>query len=162
MFILTDWEKFSETKDQWLWLGVFQLVHYRIFLKIKCHFLQNLISKFFWIIIFGLICPKTKSATVTPNYSQSIKINFGPSDAKTIVQSTHPPTVSYWRLSEFCTARMIKPWAIKTWYFWKKSHFMKPNCTSGMYLILYSKIQFTVQTNSQTKYRDNKHSFQGL
>ena len=34
-------------------------------------------------------------ATVSLNYSQSIKINIGPSHSGTIVQSTHCPTVSF-------------------------------------------------------------------
>ena len=38
--------------------------------------------------------------TVSLNYSQSIKINVRPSDGRTIVPSTHRPTVLYRRLSD--------------------------------------------------------------
>ena len=42
-------------------------------------------------------------ATILLNYSQSIKINIGPSDGRTIVPTTHHPTVLYWRLLDFKT-----------------------------------------------------------
>ena len=43
-------------------------------------------------------CPMSKSlnhCTVTLNYSQSIKINIGPSDGGAIIPLTHRPTVLY-------------------------------------------------------------------
>ena len=40
-------------------------------------------------------------ATVSLNYSQSNRINLGPSDGGTIVPLTHHPTVLNWRLSDF-------------------------------------------------------------
>ena len=42
-----------------------------------------------------------QQSTVSPNYSQSIKINLGPSDGGTIVPSIHRSSVLYWRLSDF-------------------------------------------------------------
>ena len=37
----------------------------------------------------------SQQPTVSPNYSQSIKINIGPSEDGTIVPSSHRPTVLY-------------------------------------------------------------------
>ena len=45
-----------------------------------------------------MIHPKT---TVSPNYSQSIKIYIGPTDSRTTVLLTYCPTILYWRLSDF-------------------------------------------------------------
>ena len=42
------------------------------------------------------------------NYSQSIKINIGPSDNGMIVPSTHRPTVLYWRLLDFRSNSFFK------------------------------------------------------
>ena len=46
MFILIDWESFSKTVAQWIWLREFQTVHYRITLRIKFHFLHNFLQNF--------------------------------------------------------------------------------------------------------------------
>ena len=43
----------------------------------------------------------SKQPTVSPNYSQSKKMNIRPSDGRTIVLSTHCPTVLDWRLLDF-------------------------------------------------------------
>ena len=45
------------------------------------------------------------------NYSQSIKINIGPSDGEMIVTSTHRPTVLYRRLSHFNIAYGSPPYS---------------------------------------------------
>ena len=112
---------------QWLWLRAFQTVHYRITLKKNSIFLHNFLQIFFqnyFILIFFFFSiflyflqPKKKKlnslltiwyalrpsqqGTVSRNYSQSIKINIGPSDGGTIVPSSHCPNVLYWRLSDF-------------------------------------------------------------
>jgi hypothetical protein len=50
----------------------------------------------------NLRCPSQSHwATVSLNYSQSIKINIWPSDSGTIVPSTHRSTILYWRLLDF-------------------------------------------------------------
>ena len=104
------------------WVADFALGHSKLFFtelqnKIRFHFLQ-LLAKFlskFWIIIFfifynlkkkkseiSLVCPSPiQQPTVSPKYSQSIKVNIGPSDGGTIISSSHRPTVLYWRLSDF-------------------------------------------------------------
>ena len=43
----------------------------------------------------------TQETTVSLNYSQSIKINIGPSDSGTIISSSRHPTVLYQRLTAF-------------------------------------------------------------
>ena len=43
----------------------------------------------------------SQQITVSLNYSQSIKINIGPSDSGTIISSSNRPTVIYLRLTDF-------------------------------------------------------------
>ena len=93
------------------WLGLrasFQTDHYRITLKIKYHFftqfLANCNLKLSYIIIFLILLYNLKKktfstiwytlgpsqqATVSLNYSQSIKIIIGPLEGETIVPSFH-------------------------------------------------------------------------
>ena len=42
----------------------------------------------------------SQQPTVSLNYSQSIKINIGPSDGGTIISSSRRPTVLNWRLTD--------------------------------------------------------------
>ena len=43
----------------------------------------------------------SQQANVSPNYSQFIKINIGPSDGRTIISSSNRPMVIYLRLTDF-------------------------------------------------------------
>ena len=110
-------------------LGHIKTVLYRIILqkkkKKKIHFLHNFLQnsfqkifKLLFLYIFFTFCnlKKIKSnslvtvwnalglsqqTTVSLNYSQSIKINIGPSDGGTIISLSHRPTVLNWRLTDF-------------------------------------------------------------
>ena len=108
----------------WLSPRAYQTVLYRIILQKKIHFLhnflQNSFQKFFkllFLYIFFIFCnlKKIKSnslvtvwnalglsqqTTVSLNYSQSIKINIGPSDGGMIISSSHRPTIVYQRLTD--------------------------------------------------------------
>ena len=105
-------------------MRAYQTVLYRIILQKNpffTQFLAKFLSKIFQIIIslyFFLFCnlKKIKSnslvtvwnalglshqTTVSLSYSQSIKINIGPSDGGTIISSSRRPTVLNQRLTEF-------------------------------------------------------------
>ena len=122
----------------WLVLRAYQTVLYRIILQKKIHFLHNFLQnsfqnffKLLFLYIFFIFCnlKKIKSnslvtvwnalglsqqTTVSLNYSQSIKINIGPSDGGTIISSSRRPTVIYQRLTEFKTK---VTWAKNSEYF---------------------------------------------
>ena len=99
------------------WVADLALGHFKLFLKIKFHFFTQFLAKspFKLLLLFSLqlkiksnslltvwyALRPSQQPTVSPNYSQSIKINIGPSDARTIVPSTNHPTVLYWRLLDF-------------------------------------------------------------
>ena len=113
----------------WLVLRAYQTVLYRFFFKEKKnHFLHNFLQNSFQIffklsffyISYLLQLEKIKSnsvvtvwnalglsqqTTVSLNYSQSIKINIGPSDGGTIILSSRRPTVLNQRLTEFRSYR---------------------------------------------------------
>ena len=117
----------------WLVLRAYQTVLYRIIVQKKIHFLHNFtqfakfLSKFFQINIslyffYFLQLKKIKpnslvtvwnalelsqQITVSLNYSQSIKINIGPSDCETIISSSRRPTVLNQRLTDFNTIRWL-------------------------------------------------------
>ena len=115
----------------WLSPRAYKTVLYRIILQkrsIFTQFLAKFLSKFFQIIIslyFFIFCnlKKTKSnslvtvwnalglshqTTLSLNYSQSIKINIGPSEGGTIILSSRRPTVLNQRLTEFMSERLVK------------------------------------------------------
>ena len=112
---------------QWvahLALGHFELFSRELLWKYNSiflhNFLQNFLSKLFWIIIFYYLlffynlknikldslltvwCAlrPSQQPTVPPNYSQSIKINIVSSEGGMIIPLSHRPTISYWRLTE--------------------------------------------------------------
>ena len=109
---------------QWLWLRAFQTVHYRNTFKIKFHFFYTISCKipfkiilnYYFLLFFTFLQLKkiksnslltvwyalrpSQQPTDSPNYSQSIRINMGPSDGGTILLSTHRPTILYLRLSD--------------------------------------------------------------
>ena len=47
----------------------------------------------------------SQQPTVSPNYSQSIKINIGPPNGGTIIPSTHRPTEDCWTSIEFALSK---------------------------------------------------------
>ena len=49
----------------------------------------------------------SQQITVSLNYSQSIKINIGPSDCETIISSSRRPTILNQRLTDFNTIRWL-------------------------------------------------------
>ena len=124
MFILIGWELFSETVGCWLGLRAYQNVLYRIILQKKnpffTQFLAKFLSRVLKIIIslyFCIFCNLKKlesnflvtvwnalglsqQTTVSLNYSQSIKINIGPSDDGTIILLFCCPTILYQRLTD--------------------------------------------------------------
>ena len=112
---------------QWLadlFLGHIKLFSKELFWKKNpffTQFLAKFLSKIFQIIIslyFIIFCNLKEiesnslvtvwnalglshQTTVSLNYSQSIKINIGPSDGGTIISSSRRPTVLNWRLTGF-------------------------------------------------------------
>ena len=100
------------------WFADLVLGHIKLF---STQFLAKFLSKNFQIIIslysfYFLQLKKIKSnslvtvwnalglsqqTTVSLNYSQSIKINIGPSEGGTIILSSRHPTVLYQRLTDF-------------------------------------------------------------
>ena len=114
----------------WVVLRAYQTVLYRIIFEKKnlffTQFIAKILSKFSQIIIslhffiFYNFKKREKSnslvtiwnalelsqqTTVSLNYSQSIKINIGPSDGGTIISLFRRPTVLNWRLTEFKSKR---------------------------------------------------------
>jgi hypothetical protein len=73
----------------------------------KCNFIFKVIL--YWTVWNA----QSHWATVSLNYSKSIKINLGPSDGVTVVLSAHRHIVLYWRLSDF-------KFLWKTGYIWEK------------------------------------------
>ena len=84
---------------------------------------RNFIFKviLYWTVWNAL--SQTHWATVSLNYSKSIKINIGPSDGGTIVPSAHHHIVFYWRLSDFISRALVI-----AFYCWLTSD---PNSTIG-------------------------------
>ena len=107
-------------------LRAYQTVLYRIILKKKNTFLHNflqnsfqiffkfIISLYIFLIFYNLKRIKSNSlvtvwnalglsqqTTVSLNYSQSIKINIGPSDGGTIIWLSRRPIVLNLRLTDF-------------------------------------------------------------
>ena len=89
-----------------------------IFYTISCKIPFKILSKLLFLYISFIFCnlKKIKSnslvtvwnalglshqTTVSLNYSQSIKINIGPSDGEMIISSSRRPTVLYQRLTEY-------------------------------------------------------------
>ena len=66
------------------------------YLKIKFLFFPQVLAKFPFKLK-RLI----QQSVVSLNYSQSIKINIGPSNSEMIGLLTHHPTILHWRLSDF-------------------------------------------------------------
>ena len=86
----------------------FQTVHYRITLKIKCHFFTHFFAKCLKenkkansLLTVWYILRPNQQATVSLNYFQTIKIIIGPSDGGTIILSSHC-IILKWRLSDLC------------------------------------------------------------
>jgi hypothetical protein len=82
--------------------------------KIPFNFFFKLLFLYIFFIFYNLKKIKSNSlvtvwnalglshqTTVSLNYSQSIKINIGPSDGRTIMSSTRRPTILNQRLTEF-------------------------------------------------------------
>ena len=63
------------------------------------------------IAVMGVVDTFEQShwATVSLNYSHSIKINIGPSNGGTIIPSIHCSIVLYWRLSDFSYQVILTP-----------------------------------------------------
>ena len=107
----------------WLSPRAYQTVLYRIILQkksifytISCKIPFKIFSNYYFFIYFFIFCKEIKSnslltvwnalglsqqTTVSLNYSQSTKINIGPSDGGTIISSSRHPTALNWRLTDF-------------------------------------------------------------
>ena len=116
VFIFIDWKWFDETVGSWV--GLRSNCSLKNYFENRILFLTQFLAKFhselFQIYIFLQLRKKnitlyqqlrpSQQTTVSPNYSQSIKVNIGPSSSGgTIIPSSHCPTVLYWRLSDFAT-----------------------------------------------------------
>ena len=77
----------------WIGLMAYQTVS-NFFLSCKKIISNSLLT------VWYALRPK-QQPTVSPNYSQSIKLNIGPSDSETIIPWTHHLSILYWRLSDF-------------------------------------------------------------
>ena len=77
--------------------------HFGIFLQLINKYVK---SNSFLTIWYDL--RPSQQPTVWPKYSQSIKTNFGASDGRMIILSSHRPTILYWRLSNFTSWHMQK------------------------------------------------------
>ena len=151
----------------WLSPRAYQTVLYRIILQKKIHFLHNFLQnsfqnffKLLFLYIFFIFCnlKKIKSnslvtvwnalglsqqTTVSLNYSQSIKINIGPSDGGTIISSSRRPTVLNWRLTDFWGAYYsfdtLELNSVNLWYNtvgWRDDDMIVPLSDGPMFILI--------------------------
>ena len=113
--------------------STFQTVHYRFNLKINFRFFRIFFAKFLSKIILNHYFSKkvwyalrpNQQTTVSPNYSQSIKIIIAPSDNGKIFPSTNRPSVLSRRLSDFWWC--LKPSLGKAHYIVRLSKLIRTN-----------------------------------